>query len=119
MVDVVKHEAEIAWRAKAESLACSFRCNLRPLSEKDGMPTLPNADIRRHRSINLSRASALDGMIRTDGRPMGKDEAALRHSAYKIASGDRSERRKIERRKQRRESEANACGPTRTTSQAA
>jgi hypothetical protein len=33
--------------------------DLRPLSERDGMPALPNADIRLHRSINLSRASAL------------------------------------------------------------
>jgi DNA-binding transcriptional LysR family regulator len=33
--------------------------NLRPLSEKDGMPALPNADIRLHRAISLSRASAL------------------------------------------------------------
>jgi DNA-binding transcriptional LysR family regulator len=37
----------------------SLACNLRPLSEKDGMATLPNADIRLHRSINLSWASAL------------------------------------------------------------
>ncbi|MEW6645517.1 MAG: LysR family transcriptional regulator [Pseudomonadota bacterium] len=33
--------------------------NLRPLSEKDGMPKLPVADIRLHRSLNLSQASAL------------------------------------------------------------
>lgn len=33
--------------------------NLRPLSERDGLPRLPVADIRLHRSLNLSRASAL------------------------------------------------------------
>jgi DNA-binding transcriptional LysR family regulator len=33
--------------------------NLRPLSEKDGMPALPQADIRLHRAINPSRASEL------------------------------------------------------------
>jgi DNA-binding transcriptional LysR family regulator len=36
-----------------------FPASLRALSEKDGMPPLPAADIRLHRARNLSRAGAL------------------------------------------------------------
>lgn len=37
----------------------TFPPRLRPLSDRDGMPPLPAADIRLHRAANLSRAGAL------------------------------------------------------------
>lgn len=39
--------------------AGTFPSRLRPLSDRDGMPPLPAADIRLHRAANLSRAGAL------------------------------------------------------------
>jgi DNA-binding transcriptional LysR family regulator len=37
----------------------TFPSKLRPLSERDGMPRLPTADIRLHRAVNLSPAGTL------------------------------------------------------------
>ena len=39
--------------------AGTFPARLRPLSERDGMPPLPAADICLHRAKTLSRAAAL------------------------------------------------------------
>ena len=39
--------------------ASTFPPKLRPLSERDGLPRLPAADIRLHRTANLSQAGRL------------------------------------------------------------
>jgi hypothetical protein len=39
--------------------AGTFPPRLRPLSDRDGMPRLPAADVRLHRASNLSRAASL------------------------------------------------------------
>jgi DNA-binding transcriptional LysR family regulator len=48
-----------------------FPPKLRPLSDRDGMPRLPVADICLHRASNLSRAGALiaDHLVSTISRP--------------------------------------------------
>jgi hypothetical protein len=43
----------------AHSPFSSFPLKLRPLSDRDGMPRLPAADICLHRASNLSRAATL------------------------------------------------------------
>ncbi len=50
----------------------TFPAKLRPLSERDGMPPLPPAEVRLHRAANLSRAGALlaDHLVAALSRPL-------------------------------------------------
>ena len=63
----VSHSLAAAEAIAAEGLAVTvvksgtFPARLRPLSEHDGMPPLPSADICLHRAAKLSRAAALLG----------------------------------------------------------
>lgn len=61
----VSHSLAAVEAIAAEGLAVTivkagtFPARLRPLSERDGMPRLPAADIRLHRASNLSRAGKI------------------------------------------------------------
>jgi DNA-binding transcriptional LysR family regulator len=53
----------------------TFPSRLRALSERDGMPKLPAADIRLHRASNLSRAASLlaDHLVSAISQPVRSD----------------------------------------------
>ena len=62
--------------------AGTFPSKLRALSERDGMPRLPAADICLHRSSNLSRAASLlaDHLVSTISWPAGAPPAEGRNT---------------------------------------
>src|SRR6478735_6816699 len=64
--------------------AGTFPARLRPLSDRDGMPPLPAADIRLHRAENLSAAGRLLADHLRTGIPDRRDEGLLRRTTDSI-----------------------------------
>jgi DNA-binding transcriptional LysR family regulator len=65
----------------------TFPSRLRPLTERDGMPLLPAADICLHRAANLSRAGAL---LADHLRVTISDEVALPRSYQSVRLTERN-----------------------------
>lgn len=64
--------------------AGTFPPKLRPLSDRDGMPRLPAADICLHRAANLSQAGALLAEHLRTGISNRADEMPLRHTGDSV-----------------------------------
>ena len=86
----VSHSLAAVESVAAQGLAVTvvksgtFPSKLRPLSDRDGMPPLPAADIRLHRAENLSAAGRLLADHLRTGIPDRRDEGLLRRTTDSI-----------------------------------
>ncbi len=86
----VSHSLAAVESVAAQGLAVTvvksgtFPPKLRPLSDRDGMPPLPAADIRLHRAANLSPAGALLADHLRTGISNRRDEVLLRRTTDSV-----------------------------------
>jgi DNA-binding transcriptional LysR family regulator len=86
----VSHSLAAVEAVAAQGLAVTvvksgtFPSKLRPLSDRDGMPQLPPADIRLHRAGNLSAAGRLLADHLQSGISNRRDEILLKRTTDSI-----------------------------------